>query len=112
MIRKLTMFGTLKMWLVPIMMLVMLASVLEARDEVCSVDVGRSSAHGPKAFDIEKWRVKGLLRRHWKRQRGGWVPGSVTLRCGNSDISILDLSHLRRAWKTITSMRRLKQNDD
>lgn len=95
------MFGTLKIWLVPVMMVVMLASVLEAKEDICSVDLGRSSAHGPREFDTEKWQVKDLLK-HWKRQRGGWVPGSVILRCGNSDVSILDLSRLRRPWKTIT----------
>lgn len=47
------MFGIAKMWLLPVMVLVMMSAVIDAR--LCKVDVGRRAAKGPEAYTVNKW---------------------------------------------------------
>ncbi|KAK3861607.1 hypothetical protein Pcinc_032460 [Petrolisthes cinctipes] len=94
------------------MMVVMMATVMEAKREVCTVDVGRRTTSEPEAFEAERWQVEDLVRRHWHRRNGGMVPGSVIFRCGSRDISLLSLDNLRNPYKTIKKMKNEQDDDD
>ncbi|KAK4303607.1 hypothetical protein Pmani_024389 [Petrolisthes manimaculis] len=93
------------------MMVVMMATVMEAKREVCTVDVGRRTTSEPEAFQAERWEVEEMVRKNWLRSTGGMVSGSVTLRCGSKDISLLNLDNLRNPWKAINKIRN-EQDDE
>ncbi|KAK4303605.1 hypothetical protein Pmani_024387 [Petrolisthes manimaculis] len=94
------------------MMVVMMAAVMEAKREVCTVDVGRRTTSDPDAFEAERWEVEDLVRKHWHRTTGGMVPGSVIFRCGSKDILLLSLDNLRNPWKTINKMNNDQDDGD
>ncbi|KAK3861606.1 hypothetical protein Pcinc_032459 [Petrolisthes cinctipes] len=106
------MFASVKIYLALVMMVVMMGAVMEAKREVCTVDVGRRTTSEPEAFQAERWQVEEMVRRHWLRRTGGMVPGSVVLRCGSRDISLLSLDKFRNPWKTINKMKNEQDDDD
>lgn len=98
------MFGIVRLWLLPVMVMVMMSSVVDARS--CRVDVGRRATKGPYSFSVSTWEVDMLVQRHWKRRSGGWLPGSVSVRCGKKDSIIFSLDIQRDPWKAIDRLKR------